>query len=122
VGRDRITANLPSRDFDVTIGFFARLGFSVGYRGADWLILVRGPLEIEFFPHPGLDPAASWFSACVRVADLDRLRADWVAAGVPEADDGQPRITPTAPLTVGPRMFCLVDPDGSLLRCLDEGA
>jgi len=121
VGRDRITANLPSRDYDATIAFYGRLGFSVGYRSADWLILDRGPLEIEFFPHPGLDPAASWFSACVRVADLDGLRAVWVAAGVPEGERGLPRITPVAPLPVGPRMFCLVDPDGSLLRCLAEG-
>ena len=68
---DVITANLPARDFCETAAFYERLGFEVEFRDEGWMILSRGPLEIEFFPHPGLDPAASWFSACVRVADVD---------------------------------------------------
>ena len=115
---DRVTANLPSRDFAATAAFYARLGFAVGYRGADWMILDRGPLEIEFFPHPGLDPAASWFSACVRVEDLDALHADWGRAGLATEAGAIPRITAPAPVAPDLRMFAVVDADGSLLRCL----
>jgi catechol 2,3-dioxygenase-like lactoylglutathione lyase family enzyme len=115
---DRVTANLPSRDFGATAAFYARLGFTVGYRSEAWMILDRGPLEIEFFPHPGLDPAASWFSACVRVAELDALRAGWETAGVPVAEGAVPRMTGTTRIAPDLRMFAVVDPDGSLLRCL----
>lgn len=116
---NRITANLPSRDFDATVGFYGGLGFEVAYRGPDWLILECGPLELEFFAHPGLEPSDSWFSACVRVSDLEALREAW-AAVVPEAEAGLPRLTPIQRLRGGMRMFALIDPDGSLLRCLAE--
>ena len=62
---DRVTANLPSRDFDATVAFYGRMGFSVAYRDDHWMILTRAGLEIEFFPHPEVDPYYSWFSACV---------------------------------------------------------
>jgi len=118
---DRITANLPSRDFATTVAFYGRLGFSVAYRGADWLMLERGPLEIEFFPHPSLDPATSWFSACIRVDDLDGLRGAWGVVGLPADPTAVPRLTEVVRLPDAPRMFALVDPDGSLLRVLDNG-
>ena len=74
---DRITANLPSRDFAATIAFYGQLGFAVTYRDPHWLILERGLLEIEFFPYPDLDPASSSFSACIRVDDLAALHHDF---------------------------------------------
>ena len=37
---DRITANLPSRDFAATIAFYGKLGFGVRFQGPDWLIPV----------------------------------------------------------------------------------
>ncbi len=115
--RERVTANLPARSFDETAAFYAALGFGVVFRDEAWMILSRGALEIEFFPHPGLDPTASWFSACVRVADADRLHAEWSAAArLPEG--GIPRMTGPADGPSGIRMFALVDPNGSLLRCL----
>ncbi|KAI9025442.1 glyoxalase/bleomycin resistance protein, dioxygenase superfamily [Hyaloraphidium curvatum] len=115
--RDRITANLPSRDMDATLAFYAALGFSPRYRNDGWMILSRGPLELEFFPHPELDPASSWFSACVRVADLDGLVAAWRAAGLPKT--GIPRLEEEArEIAPGLRMAALVDLDGSLLRLL----
>lgn len=80
------------------------------------MILRRGELEVKFFPHPGIDPAASWFSACVRVADADRLHAEWGAAGLPAS--GIPRITPPTDGPYSIRTFALVDPNGSRLRCL----
>lgn len=115
---DRITANLPARDFSETAAFCERLGFVVEFRDAGWMILSRGPLEIEFFPHPDLNPADSWFSACVRVADVDTLHRDWASAALPQ--HGIPRLTPPRDETFGFRMCALVDPNGSLLRCLAE--
>lgn len=117
---NRITANLPSRDFDATIGFYAGLGFDLIYRDDHWLILERGPLELEFFPHPELDPASSSFSACIRVDDLAALYRDFSAAGLP--GHGIPRLEPIRPIVDGLEMFALVDPDGSLLRGLGDSA
>lgn len=120
---DRITANLPSRDFAATAAFYARLGFRQVYRSTGWMILDCGPLELEFFPHPQLDPFESDHSACVRVDDLDGLRRRWAQADVPQADRGIPRLTGIwqDPDPDVPRMFALVDPDGSLLRVLQNG-
>lgn len=118
---DRITANLPSRDFPATIAFYGKLGFAVDFHDEGWLILKRGPLVLEFFPHPELDPHASWFSACIRVDDIDALLAEWQGAGLPTDHKSIPRLTGTFKLPNAPRMFALVDADGSLLRCLENG-
>ncbi|MDZ7628349.1 MAG: bleomycin resistance protein [Parvularculaceae bacterium] len=113
---DIITANLPARDFAETAGFYEQLGFQIDFLDEGWMILSRGPLQIEFFPHPGLEPHESWFSACVRVGDVDRLYIEWSGAGLP--DVGIPRLTAPRDEDWGFRMFALVDPNGSLLRCL----
>jgi catechol 2,3-dioxygenase-like lactoylglutathione lyase family enzyme len=118
---DRITANLPSRDFAATIAFYGALGFTPSHHDEGWLILRRGPLELEFFPHPEVDPRASWFSACVRVDDLEGILADWSKAGLPGDRMSIPRLTGIFKLEGAPRMFALVDADGSLLRVLDNG-
>ncbi|MFZ4604192.1 MAG: bleomycin resistance protein, partial [Caulobacterales bacterium] len=81
-----------------------------------WMILSRGELELEFFPHPDLAPSDSWFSACVRVADVDALHRAWSQVGIPE--QGIPRLTAPRDEDWGLRMFALVDPNGSLLRCM----
>ena len=113
---DRVTANLPARSFDETERFCARLGFERVFRDDGWMILARGPLEIEFFRHPELDPTTSWFSACVRVVDVDALHRAWSRAGL--ADAGIPRLTAPRDEPFGFRTFSLVDPNGNLLRCL----
>ncbi len=113
---DVVTANLPAIDFEATAQFYGRLGFEIEFRDETWMILARGPLEIEFFPHPNLDPADSWFSACVRVADVDALFAAWSALDLP--DNGIPRLTRPKDEPFGMRMFALIDPNGSLLRCM----
>lgn len=115
---DRITANLPAIDFDQTEAFYAKLGFETGFKDDGWMILNRGSLEIEFFPHPELNPSESWFSACVRVADLDGVFADFLAVGLPGFSI--PRLTAPALEPFGMRMFALVDLNGSLLRCIEE--
>jgi hypothetical protein len=118
---DRITANLPSRDFDATEAFYAALGFGRDYRDTRWMILSRGPLEIEFFHAPTLDPWESWHSACIRVDDLSALWDSFQAAGLSSDPAAIPRLTPAREIVPGLLMFALVDCDGSLLRCLGEG-
>ena len=114
---DRATANLPSRDFAATAAFYGALGFSERYRGTGWMILDRGTVTLEFFPHPSLRPDSSWFSACLRLDDVDAFMEACRAAGVPEAATGFPRIH--APeRRDGLYMGALVDPDGSLLRVI----
>jgi catechol 2,3-dioxygenase-like lactoylglutathione lyase family enzyme len=115
---DRVTANLPSRDLDATASFYEALGFIVEFKDAGWMIVSRGALEIEFFPLDH-EPRESCFSACVRVDDLDELYADWQRVGIHGDRWSIPRLTAPA-VEHGMRMFALVDPDGSLLRCIDN--
>lgn len=117
---DRITANLPSRDFGATAEFWGRLGFAVDHRGAGWMILSRGPLVVEFFPHPELNPRESWFSACIRVDGADALLDEWRGLGIDSDPKAIPRLTGFFTPGDAPRMFALVDPDGSLLRVIDN--
>lgn len=119
---DRITANLPSRDFDRTAEFYAMLGFDTAFRDDGWMILARGAMELEFFPHTELDPAASWFSACIRVDDPDALQIEWSALDLPPDPMGRPRAMTFVGGDGAPRFFPLIDADGSLLRCLDNGS
>ena len=117
---DRVTANLPSREFDETEAFYGLLGFERAYRDAGWMILTRGPLEVEFFAHPDLVPAESWHSACIRLDDYDGLLAAWRALDLPDDPMGRPRQFETVPAPDGIRIFALIDCDGSLLRCIDN--
>lgn len=117
---DRITANLPSRDFDRTEAFYGALGFAAAFRDDGWMILKRGEMELEFFSHPGCDPKSSWFSACVRLDDPDAVLEEWRGAGLPTDRTSIPRLTGFVKHEGAPRMFALVDEDGSLLRCIDN--
>lgn len=89
---DRVTANLPARDLVETERFYARLGFQKTFGDDGWLVVKRGALELEFFPHPTLAPESSWFSACIRVDDVDSLFETWQGASLPTA--GIPRLVP----------------------------
>jgi catechol 2,3-dioxygenase-like lactoylglutathione lyase family enzyme len=117
---DRITANLPARDMAETASFYARLGFAEVYRSAGWMILNRGALELEFFPHPDCDPLSSSFSACIRVDEPEALLKEWRGAGLPADNLSIPRLTGFFKPPGAPRMFALVDLDGSLLRVIDN--
>ena len=117
---DRATPNLPSRELDATVGFYSALGFEATYSDPGWLILERGTLMLEFFPDPGLDPATSAAGCCLRVDDLDALYATCVAAGLPETHRGWPRLHPPRVEDSGMRIGYLVDPDGNLLRLVQN--
>ena len=117
--RERVTANLPSRDFDVTEAFYAKLGFEQVFRGDSWMILKRGENWVEFFPHPELDPFESWFSACLRVDDLDALHAEFASAGLTDNPESQHLSPPQPAADPVPPMFAFLDPDRSLWRCIE---
>jgi hypothetical protein len=117
---DHATPNLPSRDFDATAAFYARLGFVVSWRDNGWMILERDTITLEFFPHPDLDPRDSWFSCCLR---LDAVMAFFelaVAAGIPETSSGWPRLHRPQRESWGGLVGALVDPDGTLIRLIEE--
>lgn len=121
MSKGAITANLPSRDFDKTEAFYRRLGFETRFRNDGWMILCWRDQPVEFFPHPELDRRQSWFSACLRLPEIDKLHEEWSKLGLPNDKTSIPRLT--APFELGgdvPRMFALIDPDGSLWRVLEE--
>ncbi|MBD3916251.1 bleomycin resistance protein [Nocardioides hwasunensis] len=117
---DHATPNLPSRDYDATVDFYAALGFEATYRDPGWLILQRGSLVMEFFADPSTDPASTAASCCLRVDDLDALYAACVAAGLPETHLGWPRLHPPRVEDSGMRIGYLIDLDGNLLRLVQN--
>ena len=116
---ERATANLPSRDLDRTAAFYGALGFAVAYRDEGWMILRRAGLELEFFRYD-VDAKTSIASACLRADDLEVLHAAFATAAVPASPRGMPRLTPIEVQAHGIRLFALIDPDGNLLRCIDN--
>jgi catechol 2,3-dioxygenase-like lactoylglutathione lyase family enzyme len=117
---DHATPNLPARDFRATSDFYRQLGFEERYRDSGWMILERGGLKLEFFPFPDLDPCESSFGSCLRLDDLDGFYAACQAAGLPEARMGIPRIVPPLLEHWGGRVGYMVDPDGTLLRLVQN--
>jgi hypothetical protein len=117
---DYATPNLPSRDFAATSAFYAALGFIEAYRNANWMILKRGDVTLEFFPHPDLDPSTSWFSCCLRLDDLDALYALCKSSGLPEAKIGHPRLHAPKTESWGGRMGALIDLDGTMVRLIQN--
>lgn len=117
---DHATPNLPSRDFDATVAFYERLEFRVRFRDTGWMILEREGLVLEFFPHPELDPLTSWFSCCLRLDDLAGFYAQCKSAGIPDTRTGHPRLHPPQAETWGGTMAALIDPDGTLVRLIQN--
>jgi len=117
---DHATPNLPSRNFLKTERFYSKLSFAASYRSGHWLILQRGAVHLEFFPWPDLDPAQNNHSCCIRLNDLGALVSQCADAGVPEAREGIPRIVPPQRDISGLTIAYLIDPDGSLLRLVQN--
>lgn len=116
---DFATPNLPSSDFNRTEAFYQALGFETRYRDGGWMILGRDKLILEFFPMD-IDPKESWFSACFRVDDLDGLHEAFANAPVPKELRSALRLSAIKPEPHGIRIFYMGDPDGSLIRCIDN--
>jgi len=119
---DHATPNLPSRDFEATSQFYAKLGFSETWRDRGWMILKRDGLALEFFPYPDLDPLESSFGCCIRLDDLDSFYETCRDAGIPEACGGQPRLQAPRLEHSGLTIGYMVDPDGTLLRLVQNGS
>lgn len=117
---DHATPNLPARDFAITSAFYRRIGFEEGWRDDGWMILKRGDLTLEFFLDPALDPLNTASGCCVRLDDLDSFYAQCKATGLPETCSGQPRLHPPKTEDWGGRIGALVDPDGNLLRLIQN--
>ncbi|TDT02270.1 bleomycin resistance protein [Erwinia rhapontici] len=117
---DRATPNLPSRSFTKTEHFYRQIGFTTQYKDEHWLIMLRGDLTLEFFPHQDLDPYSSWFSCCLRLDDLDGFYAVLQDAGIEEKCEDFPRIHPPREQPWGLRMGALVDHDGTLIRLISN--
>jgi catechol 2,3-dioxygenase-like lactoylglutathione lyase family enzyme len=110
---------LPSRDLQRTLTFYERLGFAL--RGAtietyEYLIVMRGTIELHFYLDRDVDPLTTSFSCYVRVRDADRLHLEWDTIGVPTDAATGSRLMAPADTAYGLREFALVDPDGNLLR------
>ncbi len=84
------------------------------------MILERGDLKLEFFLDPDLDPLTSSFGSCLRLDDLDGFYAVCRATGLPESHVGQPRLHPPKREAWGGRVGALIDPDGTLLRLIQN--
>lgn len=119
---DHATPNLPSRNFDATEAFYAALGFRTGWKDGGWMILQRGTVQLEFFPHPDLDPSQSWFSCCIRLDDLDAFVDLGRSAGVEAKRTGWPRLGSPSIEASRIRIAYLVDPDGTLVRLVENQA
>lgn len=117
---DHATPNLPAISFDATSRFYRGLGFDQGWRDGGWMILTRTGLSLEFFPHPNLKPGESSFGCCLRLDDLDGFCVACELAGVPNRKTGWPRISKPALESSGLRIAYLVDPNGSLLRLIQN--
>lgn len=117
---DHATPNLPARDFGLTSSFYGALGFEEGWRDDGWMILSRGALTLEFFPHSELKPEESSFGCCLRLDDLAAFYWVCVAAGIPATCGGQPRLQPPRKEASGLTIAYLVDLDGTLLRLVQN--
>ena len=111
----QITANLPAVDFDQTALFYQGLGFKLQYQSAEWMIMRLGSMMLEFFHHPALDPQTSWHSACIRVQDIESYYRYWSSFDWRAYKHA--RITEIQHLAEI-RQFCMIDLNGSLLRCI----
>lgn len=117
---DHSTPNLPARDLTATSSFYAVLGFTEVYRDEGWMILARGSAVLEFYPDPDVDPAASGASCCLRLDDAEGFLEVCRAAGLPQTTRGWPRVHPLRAEASGMRIGALVDPDGTLLRVVQN--
>jgi hypothetical protein len=85
------------------------------------MILRRGPLILEFFPYPDLDPLQSSFGCCLRLDELDRFYTACRAAGLLEKPSGYPRLQAPAVERSGLRIGYMIDLDSSLIRLIQNG-
>lgn len=106
---------LPSSDLAATAGLYEALGFTSTLiaEGGGYLILRKEWVELHFWRHPALDPAANAASVFLRVADVDAAIMPFAALG-PIAVGC--RFHPVEDKPWGMRQGSFVDHDGNLLQ------
>ena len=106
---------LPSRSLLRTINFYGKLGFSGRLLALDtYAILIRGDLELHFFPHPELKPEECYAGCYMRVPEVDALHSAFTPAGIPAS--GIPRMERVENKPWNMREFALIDEDGNLVK------
>ena len=105
---------MPSRDFDRTIAFYDGLGFELGKRYDDYLILRHGRIEVHFFHHAAHVPERSDHGAYIRLDDPVAWSNEIAALRLPST--GIPRFMPAAVKSWGMLELAVIDLDGNLLR------
>ena len=105
---EQAVPTLLSSDFGVTRRWYERLGFAVLAEYSEYLIVVRGTIQIHFALDDALDPETNALMCFIYVHDVDAIYAEWAKH---------------VPLTSSPkdeawavREFNLLDPDHNLLR------
>lgn len=132
---------LPARDIPETLALFERLGFQVHHDEANgYAVVQRATIELHFTASPDLDPWAGAGIAYVRLADVDALYEEFVAADVLplvpaprsellaeerrreelrakwDAGESIARLGEIADRPWGIREFALLDPSNNLVR------
>lgn len=105
---------MPSADFDRTIAFYGDLGFALGGRYDDYLILRHGGVEVHFFLYREQVPERSDHGAYIRLDDPKAWSDEIAALDLPAM--GIPRFMPAAVKPWGMLELAVIDPDGNLLR------
>jgi len=120
---ERMIPLLPCRSIDEQLAFYESIGFEVTYRQKApnvYASVRRGLIELHFFTMKGYEPATSYSTCYVLVADIDALYADF-RAGLKQAlgripTRGIPRIGALKDMSYGVRQFLMTDPGGNIIR------
>lgn len=107
----RVMPELPIRDLDAAVVFFARMGFDVASRfdSEGYLIVERDAVRLGLYVTQDAAPF-EWATAYLYVDDVDGLHHEFVAVGV-TAPNSAVLLRPW-----GQREFYIRTPDGVLLK------
>lgn len=120
---ERMIPLLPCHSIDEQLAFYQSLGFEITYQQKApnvYASVQRGLIELHFFTMKGYDPATSYSTCYVLVADVDRLYAEFrdglkhSLGRIPLR--GIPRIGPLRDMSYGVRQFLMTDPGGNIIR------
>ncbi|GHE63217.1 hypothetical protein GCM10018785_35160 [Streptomyces longispororuber] len=114
---------LPAHSLQPVVDFYTALGFETTYFQKSpyaYVVVERGPVELQFFGMRQYDPAASYSGCYVLTDDVDGLyeafRAGLKAAYGKVPRRGLPRIGPVKDMSYGVRQFLMTDPAGNSIR------
>ena len=104
----RVAPIFPVRDLDVSLAYYARLGFETRrYEGGDYGFVTSERVEFHLGVVENFDDHGH-ASAYLFVDDADAVVAGWEAAGV--------EVHPPQDTEWGQHEGAIVDPDGNVIR------